>query len=177
MKKTFIIIAIIALVLTSCDDGADILDREVQIGLTENEVFKKAQYAERFFYDIYDQHIPVLPIGPLAGSRWRSPDVFLEASTDNGHAEAQWGNVHNFNNGAWDAATGNFSNLDWKMYWKTIRALNIFITRIDEVPDDANFGFNDDKRALRKAEAKVLLAWNYAELVKEFGGVPMVTHV
>ncbi len=177
MKKIFILIAIIALVSTSCDDSADILDREVQIGLTEDEVFTKAQYAERFFYDIYDLHIPVLPIGPLAGSRWRSPDVYLEASTDNGHAEAQWGNVHNFNNGAWDAASGNFSNLDWKMYWKTIRALNIFIARIDEVPDNANFGFNDEKRALRKAEAKLLLAWNYAELVKEFGGVPIITNV
>ncbi len=174
MRKIYLIITVFLLVFISCDNNIDILDREVSTGLTEDEVFKEAQYAERYLYDIYDQLIPVLPIGPLAGSRWRSPDVYLEASTDNGHAEAQWGNVHNFNNGAWDAAGGSFSNIDWNMYWKSIRALNNFIARIDEVPNNANFAFDDDKRALRKAEAMTLLAWNYAELAKEFGGVPLI---
>lgn len=174
MKKIIILFSIVALGFVSCDDTSDLLDRNVQTGITEDQVFQNVQYAERFLYDIYDQLIPVIPIGPLSGARWRSPDVYLEASTDNGHAEAQWGNVHNFNNGAWDAASGSFSNLDWKMYWKSIRALNIYLANIDKVPYNVNFNFDEAKKTIRKAEAKLLLAWNYAELAKEFGGVPLI---
>lgn len=175
MKRIAFLLALTAFVCISCDDSSDLLDPAIETGITEDQVFENVQYAERYLYDIYDQLIPVLPIGPLAGARWRSPDVYLESTTDNGHAETLWGNMHNFNNGAWDAAGGSFSNLDWTMYWKSIRALNNYIAHIDEVPNNSNYNFNEEKKAVRKAEAKFLLAWNYAELAKEFGGVPLIT--
>src|SRR5690606_35100779 len=62
------------------------------------------------------------------------------------------------------------------MYWESIRGCNKFIANIDRVPNDDLLAFDDKKRTLRKAEAKLLLAWNYSELLKGFGGLPIVTN-
>lgn len=176
MKK-YIYITCIAFILSniSCTDSSDLLDPEISTGISPEEVFTRADYAEAFLLDIYDQLIPVLPIS-ASGTRWRAPDVYLEGVTDNGHAEAQWGSVPAFNQGAWSPSSGNFSNSDWDMYWKSIRSCNIFIENIHKVPNDKQYEYDAKKRAVRKAEAEFLLAWNYTELTKEFGGLPIITH-
>lgn len=174
MKKYICILLLSLIVVSACEDSSSLLDPAVTTGIPVGEVFQKAEYAERNLSDIYDQLLPVLSIS-AAGTRWRSPDVYLEATTDNGHAEAQWGRSNAFNLGAWSASYGSFSNDDWDMYWKAIRACYKFINNIDKVPNDAQYNYDDKKRAVRKAEARFLLAWNYAELVKEFGGVPLLT--
>ncbi len=174
MKKILYIISLISILFSSCEDSSSLLDQEVSTGIPDSEVFKRAEYAERYLLDTYDQLLPVLPIS-ATGTRWRSPDVYLEGVTDNGHAEAQWGSVPSFNLGAWTASSGNFSNSDWDMYWATIRSCNKFIENVDNVPNDAQMDYDDKKRLLRKSEARFLRAWNYAELAKEFGGVPIIT--
>ena len=177
MKKTIYIVSLALALFSSCKDSSDMLDPDVISGVTDKDLFADVQYAERYLYDIYDQLIPVLPIGPAAGSRWRTPDTFLEVASDNGHGEASWGIFKNMNVGDWSASTNSFSHTDWNMYWNSIRAINNFLVHIDEVPLNANYSFDEDRKAKRKAEAKLLLAWNYAELVKEFGGVPIIDKV
>lgn len=172
-KYLYIALSVILLNL-SCTDSSSLLDPEISTGINGEDVFKQAKYAEQYLLQIYDQLIPVIPHS-AAGTRWRSPDVYLDAVSDDGHAEAQWGGSPAFNLGAWTASSGSFSNSDWEMYWASIRDCNIFITNIDNVPDDAQLEYDNEKRAVRKAEATFLLAWNYAELTKGFGGMPIIT--
>lgn len=175
MKKIIIYKLLFLFTLfVSCTDSSSLLDPEVSTGIDGGDIFKSAKYAEQNLLDIYDQLLPVIP-NSASGTRWRSPDVFLDAVSDDGHAEAQWGSSPAFNQGAWSASSGNFSNADWEMYWSSIRNCNIFISNIDNVPDNSQLDFNNEKRKLRKAEAIFLLAWNYAELLKEFGGLPIIT--
>ncbi len=178
MKKQalYILFLIVITLMTfeSCRDSSSLLDPDISTGINGVDAFKQAKYAEQILLDIYDQLLPVLP-NSASGTRWRSPDVYLDAVSDDGHAEAQWGASPSFVLGAWSASSGNFSNQDWDMYWSSIRDCNMFIHNIDNVPDDPQLDFDAARRALRKAEATFLLAWNYAELAKEFGGVPIIT--
>jgi len=171
---SFLVTTFVIITFFACTDSSSLLDPEISTGINGDDVFKHAKYAEQNLLDIYDQLLPVLP-NSASGTRWRSPDVYLDAVSDDGHAEAQWGASPSFALGAWSASSGSFSNLDWDMYWSSIRDCNIFINNIDNVPDDPQLDFDESKRALRKAEAIFLLAWNYAELSKEFGGVPIIT--
>lgn len=172
--KYIISSTILSVFLSACVDSASLLDPEISTGINGEDVFKSAKYAEQNLLDIYDQLLPVLPIS-ASGTRWRSPDVYLDAVSDDGHAEAQWGASPSFNLGAWSASSGSFSNLDWEMYWSSIRDCNTFIANIDKVPDDLQLDFDATRRSIRKAEATFLLAWNYSELLKQFGGVPIIT--
>ena len=66
----------------------------------------------------------------------------------------------------------------WGEYYRTIRKVNIFIANIDVVPYKATYV--DSRGEIRtlnstlKAEARFLRAFAYFELVKRYGGVPLV---
>lgn len=78
-------------------------------------------------------------------------------------------------------AAGNFTSMTriatdmtWGTNYQAIRRVNIFIRGIDRVP--LKFTFNDNQPMNRawKAEAKFIRALHYFELVKRYGGVPVV---
>lgn len=78
-----------------------------------------------------------------------------DASAAN-HPSVQWGND---NNGAY-----------WDRYWSSIRNLAMFLERIDEATVE-----NPEDRERWKAEAHVLRAYYYMELLKWYGtGLPIV---
>ncbi|HEY0770795.1 MAG TPA: RagB/SusD family nutrient uptake outer membrane protein, partial [Sphingobacteriaceae bacterium] len=178
MKKIFLIIAIVSALSSSCSkEGSDLLD-PATTGLTEADVFGSPQYSERFLMDIYRQILPVLAHTDHAGPRWRNL-ANLETATDNGtNILAPNANVNDFNSGAWTpSSTGMFWYHDWTNSSAAIRACHLFLSHIDKVPVDPQYDFTDAVRAIRKGEAKFLLAFNYAELAKQFGGLPIVTKV
>ncbi len=172
-KKTFIILSLILLV--SCaKEGADLLD-PATTGITEEQVFTSAQYTTLFLNDIYGDLLPVIPQTGNNGMRWRGSDALLEVTTDNGSTNlSTTGAFFTFNSGAWTAATNIFSSADWLMCWSVIRSCNLFLSHIDDVPLDPEFGFDASIRNIRKGEALFLLAFNYAELAKQFGGLPLI---
>ncbi len=68
-------------------------------------------------------------------------------------------------------AQANFELMDyWDLPYKIIRALNIFLERIEEAPVDADF------KAQKSSEARFLRAFNYFAMVKRYGGVPLITN-
>lgn len=178
MKKIFIIMAVIFSLATSCSkDGADLLD-PATTGLTEADVFGSAQYSERFLLDIYRQIIPILAHTDGAGPRWRNL-AHLETATDNGSTILGGNaNVRDFNSGSWTPnSTGMFWYHDWTNNNAAIRACNLFLSHVDKIPVDPQYSFDDNTRKIRKAEAKFLLAFNLADLAKQFGGLPLVKKV
>lgn len=172
------IISLVCLHLSSCTkDGADLLD-PVATGLSEKDVFSNAQYSERFLLDIYRQIIPILAHTDGAGPRWRNL-AHLEMATDNGSTILIGSvNVRMFNSGSITPATTDlFSYQDWVNCFTSIRACNLFLSHADEIPVDPQYNFSEATRKIRKAEAKYLLAFNFTELAKQFGGLPLIKKV
>jgi len=179
MYKINLLLICIVLLFASCaQDQSKLLDPATSV-ITDKDVFASAQYADRFLTDCYGWILPVYATTGNNGTRWRGTDGMLEITTDNGSSNLNTNSgFGTFNTGAWTAAsTGMFWGSDWTQGFQAIRALNLYLKNIDNVPVDPEYNFDESVRANRKAEAKFLLAWFYAELNKEFGGLPIVKDV
>ena len=60
---------------------------------------------------------------------------------------------------------------NWKLPWENIRRANVFLSNVDRSPLSAGL-----KKKL-KAETRFLRAWYYFQLVKVYGGVPLIGDV
>ena len=159
----------------SCTEGTDLLDPETNTGLTEEETFSSARNAMRYLTDIYGQLLPVIPQTGNKGMRWRESDALLEVATDNASSNlATSASFFSFNAGAWSASTRTFSTDDWDLCWGGIRSCYIFLSHIDNVPLDSEYNFTESVKRHRKGEAMFLLAFHYSELMKQFGGLPLL---
>ena len=178
MKKIFVhIIQFIACCtfvfnLASCaDDGSGLLDKAESGDLNEERVFSNAGYTGQFLTDIYRR----MPNG------WVE-NVYLDGATDIGESRPWWGWVNTVHNGAYNAADIPGRLKRWADYYAAIRACNKFLEHIDEVPADPEASIlgailNDSIREQRKYEAVCLRAYFYSELVRCYGGVPLITKV
>lgn len=154
MKKLYI--AAILFCLAGCskiEDGP--LER-----ITENYVFdpidKNGFYAEQFLNNIYS----ILPNGYN-----RIGGDMLDAATDDAVPSQNGVNVERFTK---STITALFNPDDaWAKNYAGIRKVNIFLANIDIVPVPA-------KIPNWKAEARFLRAMFYFELLKRYGGVPLV---
>ncbi len=158
MKK-LLIAALTAISLVGCskiEDGP--LER-----ITENYAFdptdKNGFYAEQFLNNIYS----ILPNGYN-----RIGGDLLDAATDDAMPSQVGGSIERFTTSSLTA----LSNPDdqWGKNYAGIRKVNIFLANIDVVPVPAKIPF-------WKAEARFLRAMFYFELVKRYGGVPLVGDV
>lgn len=155
MKKLFIA-AITILSIAGCskiEDGP--LER-----ITENYVFdpkdKNGFYAEQFLNNVYS----ILPNGYN-----RIGGDLLDAATDDAIPSQDGGTIERFTKSSLTA----LSNPDdaWAKNYEGIRKVNIFLKNIDIVPAP-------EKIAFWKPEARFLRAMFYFELVKRYGGVPLL---
>ncbi len=155
MKKLFIsVFAVISLL--SCnkiEDGP--LEK-----ITENYVFdpmdKNGYYAEQFLNNIY---------ASLPNGYNRIGGDLLDAATDDAMPSRDGQTIERFTKSSLSA----LSNPDdaWGSNYEGIRKVNIFLQNIDIVPVPAKIVF-------WKGEARFLRAMFYFELVKRYGGVPLV---
>lgn len=159
MKKLYIayIAATLAIGFTSCskpEDGP--LER-----ITEEYAFDpkdpSGAYSEQFLHDIYS----IMPDGFN-----RIDGNFLDAATDDAVPMQAGTQIDVLSKGFLSAST----NPDdaWSKNYEGIRKANLYLQKIDIVPIDASL------KATRKAEARFLRALFYFELVKRYGGVPLL---
>lgn len=166
--KKYIIGFCIPLLLTSCND---VLDMAPDGKIDFVDVFEDPIKVEAFLNSCYNNM-------PGKGTRYfywnRGPVVWSDEAWDT-DAEAEptlsSGRLYNGSASAGDhpielpvaveAGNGNY----WDRYWVAIRDCNVFISEIDE----ANV-HNEKDRKRWKAEAYVLRAYYYHELLKWFGG-------
>lgn len=175
MKKIILTISILVALSTSCvKDGADLIDPAVTSGGL-NDAFGNYQKSDQFLLDIYRQVVAVLPRTDGVGSRWRGLSL-LDVGDEHGSvSRSSVTNIRDWNSGAATASTALFSRDDWQEGYAAIRACLLYLDNEGNVPADVNYPAAT--RAVRRAEAKWLLAFNYAELLKDFGGVPLVKKV
>ncbi|WP_456086593.1 RagB/SusD family nutrient uptake outer membrane protein [Parabacteroides sp.] len=160
INKTLIALAFGAtLSLSSCSDFMDISPANEY---EETEVFSSAGLTEALVNRVYTY----------------VRDGAKEHTTDGLTDDAYF--THNYGQIAVNEANISESDLQWydndncpfkwpRMY-KGIRYANLIIKNIGNVPQDNNYDLNQ-----LKGEAHFLRAWLYTELLRGYGGVPLVT--
>ncbi|WP_214229438.1 RagB/SusD family nutrient uptake outer membrane protein [Pedobacter sp. B4-66] len=152
----------------------DFLDRKLDTNYTEKEVFASYGTMRDFAYGIYTY----LPQGFE-----RFGGAMLDAATDDGlHAGANT-TIQQLTNGGW----GPFSNPDnqWGNLYIGIRKANLFleksadykeIIKRDLVTPEGITAYKRDSTDMSRlrAESRFLRAYFYFELIKRYGGVPLI---
>jgi hypothetical protein len=129
--------------------------------LTEDLVFdpsdKNGYYAEQYVNNLYSS----LPTGFN-----RINGDFLDAATDDAMASRDGTDIDNVALGRISSVINNPDGF-WNAGYTTIRKVNVFLKKIDVVPVAA-------KIPSWKAESRFLRAMAYFELLKRYGGIPLV---
>ncbi|RXF68622.1 RagB/SusD family nutrient uptake outer membrane protein [Arcticibacter tournemirensis] len=160
MKRSFIlsIACFIALISSSCSKKFEQYPEDRNF---ESDIFdpgdKKGTGAKQFLFDIY---------ASLPGGFNRIDGDYLDAATDDAVSSSFASNIVLFTNGQLTAA--NYPDNNWKNCYSIIRKSNFFLKHIGVVP------IPDSVKNDQMAEARFLRAFAYFELLKRYGGVPLV---
>ncbi len=168
MKKTILVLVSFLFATIACTDSP--LDVTPDGKITLEDVFADEVRTEAFLNSVY-AYIPWYYTGY---NEWS----FLAGATDEAQ-DAEVGNnpgiVSNWITGSLTPsynplASGHHSNVNYyPTFWSGIGYANIFLAHIDQAA--VNSPVN---RSRLKAEAQLLRAFYYLELVKQFGPMPMV---
>ena len=165
---SWIFAATFLLFTTSCNK--DFLEKPDSSDVTIDTIFSAKIKAETFLWETYGSSIT----GgfPKDWGRWEGikDASMVMAASDEGDVYDEWPGSNTFNRGVW----GPQSNLEdgFGFHYKGIRNANIFLSNVDRVTD-----MTDTERANMKAEALFLRAYKHFELLKRYGGIPIVDHV
>lgn len=164
----------IGVLVLFCSCKKHFLEQPFSLTFNEDSVFARFENTQKLVFEMYalrpfylDLQVGTTPSKRLNGS-------LLECATDFGCSFRLNANyfTHRFNFGTVQAEnlTNRVEGEDFYHYhYLTIRKAFVLLARIDEVPD-APVG---EKERI-KAEAKTMIAFNYFELMKRYGGVPLL---
>lgn len=176
MKKLTKYITFMPLVLilfSGCEDlkfGNDFLEKRTSTDVSMDEVYSKKVYAEQALAEVYRS----LPEGlPVLG---RLKYCMLESITDLADSPKSGGIVDYF--GTTNSATGG-SNLAYRLDddnsgrgpCSGIRRAYLFIENVDRVPD-----MTQEEKDIRKAEAKLIIAYHNSNMLRYYGGMPWISN-
>lgn len=165
----------------SCEDfalGEKFLQKPPSSDVTIDTIFSTAVYARRVLWNSYGN----LPYAFWASNSYGfSTNMWFgiqEDLTDLCNSALTWDGPNKvYYSGAYNAGSEEASDGDGatkygftrRNSWKSIRMAWVFIENVDRVPD------MDEAEKLRlKAEAKIVIATQYAEMLRHFGGLPIV---
>lgn len=161
-KTIWLLAGFFMIALSGCEK--EVLNKESKSTFTEQDIWSDINLVEKLVFSSYDG---------LGGWGWpqRGAGGLLSTATDESYMLFDYG-YWPMSSGTIDASNmGVFSN-SWRDAYKSIREINIFLSRIDEVK-----GADPQKVARLKGEMKFIRAKAYADLINFFGGVPLITKV
>lgn len=110
----------------------------------------------------------------LPNGHFRVGGDYLDAATDDAiSSKNTLTDVQAMAEGQYSAASLN-GNDNWAAAYQAIRDNTIFIDNIYRVPLNATLPNGQLEIGALRSEARFLRAWNYFELVKRYGGVPLL---
>ena len=171
-KITRMLLAVMVVAMTyGCSDELDITPDG---RLTLDIIFSDSDYTEQYANSMYE-YIRKYGNG-YHYYTWLS--AFTDDATDSQAPADTWLMLHQWNQGNFSAAnppfmagstTLRYSERDfWGTAFGGVRKTNVFLTRVNNMNMP-----NEVKRDRYMAEAHVLRAHYYFELIKNFGGVPL----
>jgi hypothetical protein len=145
----------------------DYLDKAPGIDVTEDTVFSSQEQVEMFVAGIYRAGIHTG--APGLDNNWMSRmDGWESAATDEGESVADWFWTNFWNTASVPIPTWTM-DFRFAMRWTCIRMCYTLLERIDEVPD-----IDPDFASQTKGEAQWMLAMQYFEMLRFYGGVPII---
>ncbi len=126
-------------------------------------------YALRFLLTTYAEALP--------NNHNRVSGNYLDAATDDA-ISSQTGipAVQKIAIGAYTSVATNADNV-WQRYYSAIRDATVFSVKINQVPLAEKLPNGQPARPAYRSEARFLRAFLYFELVKRYGGVPLLRDV
>lgn len=178
MKKVYILLVICCLISSSCNKG--FLDKAPGVDLTENNVFLNKASLEIFMATIYKYSVHsnfrYRTQGDIPFSQVNNTDCIHPSSSisDEGDAsEASFVNNNRWNEGTvLPANIVNVEDFRYFIRWIALRQINLVLKRANEVPDA-----DEAYKKQVMGEVKFLRALNYMEMLKRYGGVPIIDKV
>lgn len=167
MKKIITIVSgLLLLFHTSCENPLDKGPLDVIGG---DKVWSDETLIDAYYADLYDR-ARLLPT-QVDNTLTQGQDMFVEINVDASARIRDMGTSyndvqHNLN------ATSTSSNLQiWGAdLWKYLRAINVAIQELEQ-----STSLDEEFRETRLGEALFLRAYTYFNLVKRYGGVPIIT--
>ena len=156
---------------SACNDG---YEKEPVEHFTLDYLFSKADsagiQARYFLNNIYYEHLP-------SGYNRINGDFLDAASDDAISINNNEPEIYKLFMGRYSAVS-RLTDMEWGGYYQGIRKANILINNIDVVPFNLTYinalGETKPLNYTMKAEARFLRAHFYFELVKRYGGVPLI---
>ena len=167
ISKLACVFSMIYLLATSCEDlMGDFLDKPPGVDVTEDTVFSTQINAEKFLMGIYRHGMYTdMPIMYQNDGR----DAPFAAYCDEAEAAGWWVTSHAYNV-AWTNPNDYTGDAGlWEARWRAIRSVNIFLDRINGVPDAS-----PEYKKQAKGQALFIRGLCYFEMFKRYGGVPIV---
>ncbi|MDR0507574.1 MAG: RagB/SusD family nutrient uptake outer membrane protein [Dysgonamonadaceae bacterium] len=166
---------------SSCEDiMGDFLEKEPSSDITIDTIFSSARNTEALLASIYQFGIHAnLGYGSAEVNGYKdafadpSPNLFSGA-TDESEVCAAWYETNWWNAGdIYAERGGNVTEMDGRFEYrfKAIRLINILLNNIDRLPDTE---MDNATKNMLKAESKTIRALNYLEMLKRYGGMPIV---
>jgi hypothetical protein len=172
LQKIFALFFILTILsFTSCEDMmGDYLEKPPGGDVTEDTIFSSKVELDIFMASIYQMGIHS-NLGYAANStppRYANEDenIFAGAS-DEAETCAEWYRMNWWNDGSIGPNRTDDSRFDYRFI--AIRKITVLLDRISDVPD-----ITPEYREQLKAEAKLIRALNYFEMMKRYGGMPII---
>ncbi|TKG93997.1 RagB/SusD family nutrient uptake outer membrane protein [Puteibacter caeruleilacunae] len=174
---------LLCMIIISCSEvkfGDEFLGTQPeQSGATIDTLFANAINSDLVLtraYSYLPYGLPVSHGGP--GADWNKlGGAVLEDLTDLSHSfneQAGVGPMKFYYNGALTSSTqsgGQAFLLHKEPMWFAIKYAWIYLENIDRVPD-----LSESEKNIKKAEAKMILAISYTEILRNIGGIPWIDH-
>lgn len=169
MKAKILFMSFLLVAVFSCNN--DFLSYDETSSYTEEQVFTVYSRATQMATNIYAY---------MRSDFGSVGNAMRAAGCD--EAEYVWPSsaVHTFYNGTWSSM--NTVDDVWAQYYKGIRAANLFLAKgaiqtFEENKYQSDYAKNMLKFKNLQYEVRFLRAYFYFELIKRYGGVPLVTKV
>lgn len=176
-KRSYIILALFIAQVSLVISCTDILEKPEGSEITIDTIFSKRLYTESFlarvYHDLIPRGFPFTNGNPTANQNSTEfARSMLASISDEGCnvRGASWG---------WYVNTAGFDPISsaknqedgFGFNWLGIREAWVFIENVDKVPEHE---IPADEREQMKAECKALIALRYQEMLKRYGGVPIL---
>ncbi|REG90283.1 putative outer membrane starch-binding protein [Algoriphagus antarcticus] len=168
--KILVWIFVLSSVVSCNQDLTDFLEKAPGVDVTEDDLFSSKTQLESYIASTY--RMGIYSIYPTDG-RITSPRPYTinSAITDEAEAEVTFFHTQNWNSGSLSSVSNPNGAEDFRftVRWKAIRNAWVILERVDEVPD-ADQTYKDQV----KGEMHFILGLSYFEMLKRYGGVPIV---
>ncbi len=161
VKISLLVLPVFVIGVIACN--RDILDKQPLDAISETAVFTDAKFLQSYVYNVYNGIRP--PWSPGTGGYEALTDVAVDQPETHDRAAG----IRQYLDGTLTPDNVNDLTSVWNDEYSNIRKANIFFEKIPTSPIDPKL------LEPMKGEMYCLRAWMYFELMRTYGGVPLIT--